>query len=306
MVPADALELGDLLVPTAGRWEQRDGARRFTPAFAPVPGSEYVVVSRDASTRWGALARAVVPPGPSEPTATVTSIAPAVDEVPANLLRVRISFSAPMSEGSAEGSVSLLDAAGAELPGALLPMPPELWDRDRRQLSVLFEPGRLKRGLRPHEEAGLPLAEGSVVTVRIGAEMRDAAGLPLAAGASRTYRIGPPLRSRVDPAAWSIRWPDPGDRRLIVRFDRPLDPVLVRRCIRYVDADGVPLRGRVEVDASATTWTHTADRAAPQGARLEIDARLEDLAGNSVRRAFDTDLSDSGVRLDDSTVTLTP
>jgi hypothetical protein len=306
VVPVDALQLDELLVPMAGRWAERDGRRRFTPSFAPIPGAEYAVARRAASGRWGAIAHAVVPLGPGTPSTTVTSIAPVVGEVPANLLRLRISFSAPIAEGSAEGGIALLDEAGAELLGAMLPMPPELWDRDRRELTVLLEPGRLKRGLRPHEEAGLPLAEGSVVTAMVAASLRDATGMQLASGASRSYRVGPPIRSRIDPATWSIRWPDPEDRRLVVRFDRPLDDVLARRCIRFVDADDVTLPGRVEVDPTAMTWTHIADAAAPRGARLAIDTRLEDLAGNSLRRAFDTDFEEAGTRLDARTVTLTP
>jgi hypothetical protein len=34
--------------------------------------------------------------------------------------------------------------------------------------------------------------------------------------------------------------------------------------------------------------------AEPAGWRLQIDTRLEDLAGNSVRRVFDRDLDDAG------------
>ena len=52
--------------------------------------------------------------------------------------------------------VHLGDADGRDLPHALLAMPPELWDRPRRRLTLLLEPGRIKRGLVPNAELGAP------------------------------------------------------------------------------------------------------------------------------------------------------
>ena len=94
------------------------------------------------------------------PNARVESIDPDVDVLPANALRFAVSFSSEMEEGSAAGRIQLLDRYGSPLPGTLLEMPPELWDRDRRRLTVMLEPGRIKRGLQPHEQAGPPLQEG--------------------------------------------------------------------------------------------------------------------------------------------------
>ncbi|HEY2642346.1 MAG TPA: hypothetical protein VGI56_01215 [Galbitalea sp.] len=307
IVPAGALALGQSLVATAGSWERSGDTARFTPRFAAVPGTEYVVVGRvdDAGAGWRELGHIRVPEAGLVPSAVVETIDPGIDTVPANLLRFSVTFSSAMEEGSAAGRIQLFDETGTSMPGTLLEMPPELWDRGRRRLTALLEPGRIKRGLQPHVQAGAPLREGSTVTVVVDPEIRDASGARLQAGASRTYLVGAPIRSRVDPALWEVRWPSTDQNSLVVRFDRPLDSTLVRRYVRAVDGDGLRAPGATSLDRNALLWEFTPDVTLVD-LRLWVDTRLEDLAGNSVRRVFDRDLSrvaDDGI--DTSEIILT-
>ncbi len=119
-----------------------------------MPGTELAVVDWqergdvDLEDGWRELARILVPDRELVPHAVVEAIDPGVDEIPANLLRFSVTFSCAMEEGSVADHIRLLDDDGSELQGALLAMPPELWDRGRRRLTVLLEPGRIKRGAR--------------------------------------------------------------------------------------------------------------------------------------------------------------
>ncbi len=63
------------------------------------------------------------------------------------------------------------------------------------------------------------------------------------------------------------------------------------------DATDRRVPGRVVVDAEARSWTFFPAATAAPVESLHVDARLEDLAGNSVRRVFDRDLTS---RADDS------
>ena len=298
LVPVGALGLGPDLVATAGTWELAGDLARFTPRFAAVPGTEYVVVGRgDVREAWRELTRVSVPEADLEPRTVVETIDPTVASVPENLLRFSVTFSSAMDEGSAAGHVHLLDETGAVMPGTLLEMPPELWDRGRRRLTVLLEPGRIKRGLQPHVQAGAPLREGSTITLAVDAGLRDADGAQLRAGASRTYRVGAAVRSRIDPTRWTVRWPGDRSNRLVVRFDRPLDRALVLRCLQVVDEHGHPVPGRASLDQDALVWDFTPTSGGDDWT-LRVDTRLEDLAGNSVRRVFDRDLrrtADDGI-----------
>ena len=66
------------------------------------------------------------------------------------------------------------------------------------------------------------------------------------------------------------------------------------------------MAGHASLDESAQRWVFTPS-AASRDLTLHVDARLEDLAGNSVRSVFDRDLErpeDAGI--DVSEVVLTP
>ena len=266
-----------------------------------------IITRRDTAGSWREQARVAVPPAAATRTAVVRSIDPGGAWVPANLLRFSVTFSAEMEEGSANGRIHLRDTNGEDIPGALFSMTPEFWDRERRRLTVLLEPGRVKRGLRPNLLAGAPLVEGSTVTLVVDPQLRDSSGSGLAQGTHRTYRVGPAMRTRVNPVRWDVRWPKPGHDQLVVRFDHPLDRTLVRRCLTLVDKHGHLVAGRRTLNTDASVWTFTP---ASRGGnwRLQIDTRLEDLAGNSVRRVFDRDLqrTDGDDRLDASSIILHP
>jgi hypothetical protein len=174
-----------------------------------------------------------------------------------------------------------------------VPAETELWDREHRQLTLLLDPGRIKRGLVPNAEAGYPLVEGVPIVVSVEPGFRDAAGRPLRAGRERRYEVGPPLRERVDPRAWRLAVPRASTcGPLAVTFDRPLDRALLERCLWVHDADGTPLAGRGSVEVGECGWQFVPQIPwASDGYELIIDPRLEDLAGNSLVRVFDRDLN---------------
>ena len=302
VVPSHALDLGHDLVPMAGSWDRDERQARFRPRFALAAGAGFAVVGRgDSHEEWVELATIVAPARPRMTTTVVESVDPRPERVPANLLRFSIAFSAPMEEGSAAGAIALEDGAGAELAGALLEMPPELWDRERRRLTVLLEPGRIKRGLQPNLRAGPPLREHETVALVVASTIRDATGARLPAPFRRVYSVGPAIRSRVDPGRWDVRWPESPVEPLVVVFDRPLDRALVDACLTVVDGRGLPVPGLPSLDDGARTWTFSPPAGDPAGTttgraplpwKLRIATRLEDLAGNSVRRVFDRDVDD--------------
>jgi hypothetical protein len=291
-VPAGALAVPAAIVPMSGRWDAEGDVLRFTPRLPFVREVTYALVERTGAGSWTELARLSQRTVGIAATATVVAVHPAAGEVPENLLRLSVTFSAPMDEGSAAGAVHLVDSAGDDIPHALLPMPPELWDRPRRRLTLLLEPGRIKRGLVPNAALGAPLAHRTGFALVVDATIRDAEGAALTRGARRAYRVGPPVRGRVDPALWRVSWPTTGSRdALVVRFDRPLDAALSLRCVTVIDGDGRTVTGRSALDDGDARWTFLADAAWPaEDVNLRIDAALEDLAGNSVRRVFDRDL----------------
>jgi hypothetical protein len=293
-----------------GRYEIDGESVCFVPTYPFLAGTSYTVLvhhsidgDRDVPGDLETFEledfesfEAVVPVASLEPTTRVVEIYPTADTLPRNHLRFYVHFSGPMSEGSVEDHVRVVRSdTGEPLTAAFLPMEHELWDPGRRRVTILFDPARIKRGLLPHEEAGSAMSEGVPVELVVDDGFVDADGRILAAGSSRRYDVGPDVRARVRPEAWQLAPPAAGSRDpLVVRFDRPLDHALLHRCLAVADADGGRVAGPISVPAGEEAWEFT-PTASWRRARhqLIVDTTLEDLAGNSVARVFDRDLSDA-------------
>ena len=286
-LPSDALALQ----PMAGRYEVGADALTFVPRYPLRPGLCYVMA---VHTGEGAEQHLTfrLPAARAEPTARVLAIYPSGDRLVRNQLKLYVQFSAGMSEGQAARHVRLVRADSGEAIESPFVAEPELWDRERRRLTLLFDPGRLKRGLRSHEEAGYPLQEGVPVRVLVDEGFRDATGAPLRERFEQRYEVDGDLRARVDPRNWERRLPAAGTAEALgVRFDRPLDHALLQHALEVSDGAGRPVPGRPEIGASERSWTFTPAAPWPAGEyRLAVDPRLEDLAGNSIARVFDRDL----------------
>jgi hypothetical protein len=199
-----------------------------------------------------------------------------------------------MSGGGIYDHVRLREAGGGDLDKPFLELDEELWDGAGKRFTLFFDPGRIKRGLAPNLEAGYPLVEGHSILVTVDAAFPDAAGRPLRGSVTRRYDVGPPVRARVDPTMWRYQHPR-GDSLdpLVVEFDRPLDRAILEHSLEVREAAGEPFRGRAIVGGGERSWRFEPQRpwSGQNSYVLAIDPRLEDLAGNSLRRVFDRDLS---------------
>lgn len=276
------------LPPMAGRLVADGDDVCFVPRFTFIGGTSYTVAVDGVTVAL--LAR---PRSDRLPEAEVLEIHPTAAEVPRNLLRLYVLFSAPMREGRADRHVRLVDDAGEVMVGALLPMDHELWDTGRRRLTVLLDPARIKRGLVGHHESGYPLRAGASFRLLVDAAFPDARGIRLRAPAERRYEVGDDERRRVEPEDWGLSVPAYDTiAPLDVGFDRPLDHGLLARCLRVVGPDGAVVDGTARVGPEARSWRFSPGRAwAPGPHVLVVDPVLEDLAGNSVSRVFDRDLT---------------
>ena len=260
----------------------------FVPRFAFVEGTAYTV------TAGGTDVAVLLRPRPDRPAVTeVIGIWPTAAEVPRNLLRLYVVFSAPMSEGQAGRNIELTDDAGSPLAGALLPAEYELWDAARRRLTVLLDPARIKRGLAAHRQAGYPLRPGKRFHIVVGDGFRDARGARLRAPARRRYEVGADERRRIDLRTWTVAAPAAGSASpLRVTFGRPLDHGLLGRCLAVTGPDGRAVDGTPESGPQECSWQLLPRQPWAAGShQLVVDPALEDLAGNSVTRVFDRDLT---------------
>jgi hypothetical protein len=209
--------------------------------------------------------------------------------VPANLLRMYVEFSAPMGTRPGEDHIVLLDAQKKRIEGALLPLDTELWDGERRRFTILFDPGRVKRGILPNRAMGRPLRAGSSFTIVVKREWADAQGQPLSSEFRKDYQVGPAIERALTTSSWKIQAPTSGSRdALRITFPSALDRGLAQRAfsVRRGDAE---VAGEVRVEKAETEWTFVPREAWQSGDHvISVLPALEDPSGNRLDRAFET------------------
>ena len=222
----------------------------------------------------------------------VRAVYPSRNVLPENQLKFYLHFSAPMARGEAYRRIHLIEAGGREVEMPFLELGEELWDPSGTRLTLFFDPGRIKRGLKPREEAGPSLEEGKSYTLGIDRGWIDAGGRPLKEGFTKAFRAVAPDDVQPDPSKWKIEPPRAGSRdTLTVHFKKPLDEAMLQRVVGVTDSSGGALRGRIEIDRDETRWRFTPEvpwKAGPH--TLSADVELEDLAGNSIARPFEIDV----------------
>jgi len=277
------ISTGRDLPPLFGAYSSEGGSLTFHPRYPLASGVTYYAVFH--------------PPGsaPVEATfhgpeavaaleARVTAMYPSSPVLPANQLKLYIVFSAPMQGGDFWPSIHLIDQDGK--PAYLPFVGQELWNRDNTRLTLIFDPGRIKRGVKPNVDLGPVLVEGKRYTLIIDREFKDVNGRLMAEPFRHEFAVGADERQAVDTALWKVSQPKAGTRDpLVIRFDRPLDYALLS------DAFQIPgVSGMTTIGLGETEWRFQPTQPWRAGEhQVVIDMALEDLAGNRIGRAFDVD-----------------
>jgi hypothetical protein len=286
---------GDGLPDVSGRYLVYDDEVRFIPTFPFDSDVKYRVIF-DARplgfrlTEDPLTLEFVIPSNKAMAALTeVTHIFPSCDHLPENLLRFYVCFSNSMQRGQALEEISLLDSEGRPAADALYRPPVELWDRSMRRLTVLLDPGRLKRWVGPNIELGPPLKAGQAYTLEIGSGMIDLNGNLLGERFRKRFLVGDPVREHISVAAWELLPPATGSRQsLVLLFKRPLDWALLLQTITIGTADASVLAGEVIVDQCERRWSFTPASSWAAGVyHIHVGSSLEDVCGNSIKGAFD-------------------
>lgn len=280
--------------PLLGRYERVDEQSvAFHPRFPLARSVRYQVV-------WSAELKeqSSKPKAPSwlfqlpqvslGPPVRVSQIYPTAAELPENLLKFYIYFSAPMSRGRAYEHIQLLqDGDVVEAP--FLELGEELWNPEQTRFTLFLHPGRIKRGLRPRDESGPPLEAGLEYSLRIDAEWRDAHGRPLAVASEKRFKVGPADEQQVIPEQWKISTPASGSKGPVqLTFDEPLDHAMLTRVLEVKHREGHSIPGTIEVGEHESSWRFSPEQPWKTGTYyIEIGTHLEDLCGNSLARPFE-------------------
>jgi hypothetical protein len=279
----------------SGHYLLDDDEVRFIPTFPFDSDVKYRAVFNARPlgflpTEKAMVLEFVIPSDQKAPALTeVTHIFPSCDLLPENLLRFYVGFSDSMQRGRAADEISLLDSEGQPVADALYRPPVELWDRTMRRLTVLLDPGRLKRWVGPNRELGPPLKAGQTYSLEIGSGMIDLHGRALRERYRKPFLVGDPVREHISVESWKLLPPNTGSRQaLVLLFMSPLDWALLLRTITVRSAEGSMIEGQVVVDQCGKRWSLTPTSPWTAGMyQVCVGSGLEDVCGNSISGAFD-------------------
>jgi hypothetical protein len=281
-----------------GRYQILDDGLRFIPHFPFEPGLCYRasfdprLLGRSEFSDAMTLEFSIPAREQSLPSTKVKHIFPSIGKLPENLLRFYVCFSNAMQRGRATAEISLLGPDGKPAHDVLYRAPIELWDRSMRCLTVLLDPGRLKRGVGPHRELGPPLKAGQICTLVVGTGMTDSSGRQLPEAVCKRFHVTAAVREPIAIERWEIVPPAIHTHEpLVLRFSRPLDWALLSHSITIASKSGQSLGGRIVVDQCENRWRFTPDSPwVADSYHVRIASGLEDVCGNSVTAAFDRPL----------------
>jgi hypothetical protein len=153
----------------------------------------------------------------------------------------------------------------------------------------------VKRGVNLREEIGPVLKPNREYKLVMSTRLLSAAGQPLVRKYEKRFRVAAEDHRRPLPSEWILRVPAAGtSEQLQVEFPESLDRYLIERYLRVIDARGEPVAGRATIGPDEQSWSLTP--AVPWKSaeyQLLADGNLEDLAGNTPARVFDTDLNEA-------------
>ena len=218
----------------------------------------------------------------------VVQIYPCNEDLPENLLRFYIYFSSPMRRGFSDKAIKLVDEQDEEINNVFMKFKQELWSPDQQRLTVLFDPGRIKRGVSTNLELGSALQAGKTYRLLIDKKWLDENGNTLKESYEKRFRVIPALRSVPDPSQWKVTLPAANSvEPLTLEFNRPFDHALLRRMIE-VDQEGKLVAGSIQVDEMETQWRFIPSYPWTKGKySIHVDTVLEDIAGNNLRGLMD-------------------
>jgi hypothetical protein len=260
----------------------------FKPVIPFTRGMHYGVFYQSKKIGWFKISDASAIDTPA-----ILAIFPSKDTLPENLLKVYLQFSHSMREGQSEKYIRLIKNGKDTLTDVFLFLQPELWNANRTVLTLWLNPGRIKKDLQPNLKLGSPLNEKTDYQLFVSKEWTDNQGRFLQKNFMHLFYVS--KRDSLSPIAenWQLKLPKPSTKTALeISLLEPLDHFLLLECLHIKNKAGKVVEGiftTADNDRKINflpkeAWIET-------DYILEIESRIEDLAGNNLNRVFDRDLT---------------
>lgn len=276
-------------VPVQGRFSYNTGQLIFTPYYPFEKGLTYTVRTKNLDTDEYLYCTFMLETKEKYAVAKLLQIYPLANVLPENILRFYLYFNTPMKKGQALKYIRLVDAAGNIDNHAFMEFKQELWSTDGKRLTMVFDPGRIKRGVSTNRELGPALLEGQKYRLTISGAWQNIYGQALSANASKEFIVGQAYRQHIDVESLEIEKPKAYTYdALVIHFDRLMDHALIHSMLQIENEEGNPIAGHWEISDDETKALFFPEDTWKKGNyRILMHGNLEDLAGNNLNALLD-------------------
>ena len=219
----------------------------------------------------------------------VEKIYPSGPELPANLLKIYVKFSKPISPAKVFDHILILDEHEIAVERAVLELENPLLSGDGTLLTLWIEPGRQKRGLGPNLMLGPVFTEGRSYQIQVSESLKDLNGVPMKKRGMHYFKIIKDDRKKIDASKWQIDKPDIETfQDLIITCGETLDFGSALSGISILNNKDEVVEGTWHFAEHETKLIFSSVNIWSAGSyTLVIDHVVEDLAGNNLVRLFD-------------------
>ncbi len=268
-----------------GDWSDDKHGGTFTPKFPLKPGIKYRIVSDTEK-----LEVSIPRPKPGM-LPRVDTVLPTAADLPENILRFYVQFSASMPRGDAYKYVEVFKKDGTKVEQPFLELDNELWNEDQTRLTLLIDPGRIKKEVKPRLDLGPVFMDQGNYTLVVSGKWPTSDGRTLGKDFSKPIRVKPAISEGIDPKTWKLSSPVKLNDAVRIAFGRPIDHPLMMRCLTVIDSNGREVAGRGEEMLVGSGWSYFPKEPWKPGEyRVHVDSLIEDVCGNRIGQPFEIDL----------------
>ena len=287
--------------PVLGTFEKsKDGYMRFIPTFPYTPGQTYEIIE-NGKDYLKFTPKEVERPIDPNAGFKVLNFYPEVDTVPENLLKMYITFSKSIdATQNIFDHLVVYDSDTKEVQNIFLQLENELWNRDRTEVTLWLDPGRIKKDLIPNQERGNPLIKRRTYEIALVSNLKDVEGNRVFPH-KKEFTVWERDEEKPRLENWTIEPPAKGTQESLgMRFHESLDAKLFLETVTVYNTDQQIIKGSFLMGKNAKSALFIPQQKWVTGKyTMKVESRLEDLAGNNLNRLFDVDLQNRG-QVDDS------
>ena len=219
---------------------------------------------------------------------SVTHVYPTADTLPENLLRMYIQFSNPMKTLGNIEKIRLINENQKEVIGAIFNNVYELWDDSQTQLTIIFDPSRVKTGLVANETLGRALQSNKQYKIVIG-DLEDIYGQKLTQPYIKSFSVVTADIVSPDSNYWKFVLPKANSKSVLaIHFLDTVDRMSLLNRIQVFNAKNELITGSIYLKNKEKTWEFIPDNKwLSKDYVLRINSRLADPSGNNLNGLFD-------------------